>query len=210
MRKFTILIMLLALVIGLAGCSAGTDSSDGGSKASEGGSSAQTPVGNTGQADYSYAAFPPETPAETDALAIAASDEGRKWASGDVQNGTPVQGDAFLAGYTFRIHDGITQYQVRVMNGKLYGYVGGNTDRALASPYEAGWFNDPEPETDRQREAWDLALAEVAKLNPDATQGGLESFVVLFQPADDGSWPEVLVYADRQYSNFAMGGPWYK
>jgi hypothetical protein len=162
-----------------------------------------------------YPALKPETDGEREALEIAQTEAGRKWASGDFQNGTPVPGDARLVGYSFRLNDGATQYQVRVMNGTVYGYVGGTSDKALAGQYEAGWYNDPAPETDRQREAWDTALAEVAKVNPNATSGGIESYIIMFPALADGSFPEVLVFADAKFraeysSNFAMGGTWFK
>lgn len=209
MRRCLFVIVVLALVVGLVGCS-GTTTSGSDASGSAGSGSADSAGGKS--SDDPYPGLDLETDGEKDALAIAESEEGRKWASGDFMNGTPVEGDARLVGYTFLVHDDNSYYQLRVMGGELVAYVGMGDDIVLSgSPYDPEAWRPLPPETDRQTEAWELVLAEVAKTNPGATQGGIESYVFFFPAGEDGFAPAVNVYSNRtDYSVFAMGGPWYQ
>lgn len=207
MRRCMVLIVVLALLIGMVGCS-GTETSTPDASGSAGSAGSG---GGEGTSDK--AAFPAlklETEGEKEALAIAETEEGRKWASGDYMNGTPVEGGAILVGYTFLVHDNGSYYQLRVMDGKLYPYVGMGADIMIGGSYDPTAWRPIPPETGRQTEAWELALAEVAKTNPGATQGGLETYIFHFPPGADGFAPEVCIYSSRtDYSTFAKGGPWY-
>ncbi|MBN1192182.1 MAG: hypothetical protein JXA36_00605 [Coriobacteriia bacterium] len=148
----------------------------------------------------------PETDGERLALFVAELDEGRTWASGDPYAGEPVEGHAFLGGYIFILHDGETQYAVKILDGKAVPFFSRASDVLLVSAYDEGMNPTIAPQTPRQQAALDAAKAEVAKVNPDATQGGIELYVVYFPRADDGLYRTVSVYADVTAGTYALGG----
>lgn len=201
MKRIIVLVVTVLVLSAMTGCGGGSAAPSSSAESVDSGAKASQPD--------EFAALDLETDAEREAFALADSTEGRTWASGDFQNGTPVEGDARLVGYTFRLNDGTTQYQVRVMNGAAYGYVGEGSDTALAAPYNAGWKSDPAPESERQRAAFEVAKAETAKVNPNAISGGIECYIFMFPPDEYGASPEVLIYHDRSFGDFGMGGSWY-
>ncbi len=205
MRKHWYLTAILLLAVSLAGCSAPAEKSAA-PQAEESASSAdQTEPAAEPAEKAGLTALTPETAGEKAALAAAGTDEGRTWAGGNSVNVGPAQGDPFLAGYMFVIHDATTQYQVKVLDGKVVTFFAGTPDTLITSPFQ-GYNPTIAPETDRQRAAMDAAVAEVAKTNPNATEGGLETYSVYFPKVADGTYLNVEVYADTSVGTYAMGG----
>lgn len=166
----------------------------------------------SGETDTAASAGPaklaPETDGEKEALALAQSEEARKWASGDWQNGTPVAGEPFLVGYGVLVHDGATQYQVTVLDGEVVGFFSNtNAQRYVEAPF-ANYNPTITPASARQTEAFEAAKAEIAAVNPNATQGGIEYYVVFYPSQLEGTYPNVCIYASPTLSDlpWAMGG----
>ena len=134
-----------------------------------------------------------------------------KWASGDWQNGTPVKGDAMLVGYGIVVHDGTTQYQVKVMDGTVVKYFGSTSDVFITGQYSS-FVSVIGPSSDQQQKAWDAALAEVKETNPNVDAGGIEYYLFYFPKIDDNAYPAVAVYAQPPAPDvpYAMGGPEFR
>ncbi len=207
-RTLWVLVAVLVLAMVGAGCS--PDAQDtGGSQGSE---DATTDTSVAAENDDAAASAParlaPETDAEKNALVTAETEEARLWGSGDTVNGTPVEGDPFLVGYGVLLHDGTTQYQVVVLDGTVQGFFG-NKDglRYVEAPF-ANFNPTVAPATARQTEAFEAAKAEIASVNPGATQGGIEVYYVFYPSALEGTFPSVAIYASPSLtaSLFASGG----
>ncbi|MHB1137081.1 MAG: hypothetical protein ACYCXR_08660 [Coriobacteriia bacterium] len=153
-------------------------------------------------------ALPLETDGEKNAAQTAESDESRTWASGDTVNGTPVPGEPFLVGYGILLHDGTTQYQVRVLNGEVVGAFGKTAEPRLIEAPFANFNPTIGPDSARQTEAVETAKDEIAFVNPNATQGGIEFYVFFYPPIDEGQFPEVCLLASptESASPQTMGG----
>lgn len=210
-RTLWVLVAMLLLVAAVTGCSSeGSDTSDAKdseSATSESGSG-DSPAESDDAAPAGPAELAPETDGEKEALALADSEEARKWGSGDWQNGTPVAGEPFLVGYGVLVHDGATQYQVTVVGGEVVGFFAkSNTQRYVESQF-ANFNPTIEPATARQSEAFEAAKAEIAAVNPNATQGGIEYYAVFYPSEFEGTYPHVAIYASPVISSspWAMGG----
>ncbi len=206
-RTLWVLVAILLLASAIAGCSPDspdtTGSQDSGETASGDAGTATEPAEPSGPAELA-----PETDGEKEALALAESEEARKWASGDWQNGTPVAGDPFLVGYGVLVHDGTTQYQVSVFDGEVVGFFANtNSQRYVEAPF-ANYNPTIEPASARQTEAFEAAKAEIASVNPNATQGGIEYYDVFYPSEFEGTYPHVAIYAAPVISSspWAMGG----
>lgn len=158
-RTLWALVAVLLLVAATVGCSpSGTDTA--GSQEPE--DVVSTPEDAAGEAPETApedsdasgpATLTPETDGEKNALVTAETEEARLWGSGDTVNGTPVEGDPFLVGYGVLLHDGVTQYQVVVIDGAVQRFFG-NTQglRYIEAPF-SDFSPTITPESDRQREA---------------------------------------------------------
>lgn len=149
-----------------------------------------------------------ETDGEKTAAETADSDESRTWASGDVMSGSPVSGEPFLVGYGILLHDGTTQYQVRVLGGEVVGAFGKTAEpRFIDAPF-ADFNPTIAPASARQTQAFDTAKAEIAAVNPNATQGGVEYYVFFYPQVDEGQYFEVCLLASpaEGASPQTMGG----
>lgn len=149
-----------------------------------------------------------ETDGERSALAVAQREESRRWASGDSVNGTPVTGEPFLVGYGVLLHDGATQYQVLVIGGEVVGAFGRSADlRYIEAPF-ADFNPTTDPASAQQSAAFDAAKAEIASVNPNAMQGGIEYYSFFYPPLNDAQYPQVAIYTDPELAEFphAMGG----
>lgn len=205
------LVLALTLLIALvSGCSSG--SSDAGGSGTTGSAPAGDDIPADGGSEPAGSAAPvklsPETDGEKEAMALAESEEARKWGSGDWQNGTPVAGDPFLVGYGVLVHDGATQYQVTVLDGKVVGFFSNtNAQRYVEAPF-ANYNPTIEPASARQTEAFEAAKAEIASVNPAATQGGIEYYAIFYPSEFEGTYPHVCIYAAPTISAspWAMGG----
>lgn len=209
-RSLSLLLALTLLLALAAGCSSGS-SEDTAPKATEGSPADSDAAADTGSEPAGSAdpvKLSPETDGEKQAMTLAQSDEARKWASGDWQNGIPVAGDPFLAGYGVLVHDGTTQYQVTVLDGEVVGFFGKNAPlRYVEAPF-ANYNPTIVPDSARQTKAFDAAKTEIASVNPAATQGGIEFYVVFYPPQTEGWYPQVCIYASPIVSDspWAMGG----
>lgn len=212
MIKRTLLLLLaLTLLLALAaGCSPGsTDTTK--PEATE--DAASTGGDSTGtEAEPAEAAAPaklaPETDGEKTAASQAQSEEARKWASGDSINGAPVAGEPFLAGYGVLVHDGSKQYQVSVFDGVVLGFFGKSADLRYVEAQFQGYNPTIAPSSARQTEAFEAAKAEVASINPNATQGGIEYYIFLYPQVDEAQYPQVCIYTSPTLADspWAMGG----
>jgi hypothetical protein len=204
MKRAPVVLLVALLLFGmLAGCSGGGEPTSTAEEESPGASGGAAPETE----EAGPVALQIETDAESKALGQAGSEDGRKWALGNPEAGA-AQGEPYLVGYGFVINDGTTQYQVSVHNGEVTGYFGKDSIRVISGPFDN--FNPGvTPETDRQRAAMDAALAEVALENPNAKTAVLGTYLFLFPRLEDGSSPQVAVYADPQfdYSPWSSGGP---
>lgn len=209
-RTLWVLVAMLVLAAAVAGCSPDspdtTGSQDSGETAAGSGDTAGSdsePAEPAGPATLT-----PETDGEKEALTLAQSEEARKWGSGDWQNGTPVAGEPFLVGYGVLVHDGATQYQVTVADGEVIGFFGKNApSRYVEAPF-ANYNPTIEPESARQTEAFEAAKTEISGVNPNATQGGIEYYLILYPSQLEGTYPSVSIYASPTVSAspWAMGG----
>ncbi|MGB4441365.1 MAG: hypothetical protein WBJ62_03980 [Coriobacteriia bacterium] len=210
-RALVLLLALTLLLAAAAGCSLPvrsevTQVEDSGETAVDANGDAETDAAAADSAGP--AALEPETDGEKEALALAESDEARTWASGDVQNGTPVAGEPFLVGYGILLHDGSTQYQVSVFDGEVVGFFSNtNGQRYVEAPF-ANYNPTIEPASARQTEAFEAAKAEIAGVNAAATQGGIEYYAVFYPSEFEGTFPHVAIYAspDAGAGSWAMGG----
>ena len=125
-------------------------------------------------------------------------------------------GAAYLAGfhwgldvgYGVLVHDGATQYQVTVLDGKVVGFFSNtNAQRYVEAPF-ANYNPTIEPASARQTEAFEAAKAEIASVNPAATQGGIEYYAIFYPSEFEGTYPHVCIYAAPTISAspWAMGG----
>lgn len=208
------LLLALALLLTLAtGCSPGAtqpaepDSVEITEPAGD--EAAEEPATDAEPADSGApTALTPETDGEKSAAQAADSDESRTWASGDPMNGTPVSGEPFLVGYGILLHDGTTQYQVRVLGGEVVGAFGKTAEPSIIEAPFADFNPTIGPASARQTEAVEAARAEIASVNPSATQGGVEFYVFFYPPIDEGQYPEVCLLASptESASPQTMGG----
>lgn len=179
-----------------------------GSEAAATGSGSSDSSAEGSDAAAGPAELSPETDGEKEALTLADSEEARKWGSGDWQNGTPVAGEPSLVGYGVFVHDGVTQYQVTVVGGEVVGFFSNtNAQRYIESPF-ADYNPAIAPASARQTEAFEAAKAEIASVNPNATQGGIEYYMFFYPSQDEGTYPYVAVYTAPVMSEspWAMGG----
>lgn len=154
------------------------------------------------------AALTLSTDGERAALAAAQGDESRTWASGDVVNGTPVTGEPFLVGYGILLHDGTTQYQVNVFGDEVGGAFGKSAEpRYIEAPF-ADFNPTTAPASAQQTAAVEAATAEIAPINPNATQGGVEFYIFFYPPLDEVQYPSVSLYSSpgEGSSPQAIGG----
>jgi hypothetical protein len=145
------------------------------------------------------------TAGEKAALALAATDLGRKWAHGDPNKAAMAEGKPFLGGYSVALDDGKNQYSVRVLNGKVVPPFGPTGDIAIVSPT----VGTPtiQPESDQQRAAVDAAKAALADRFPAATRGGIELYLLYFPVVDAlGTYYYVATFASASVGTFAQGG----
>lgn len=209
-RTLWLLLALTLLLALAAGCSPGSSDTTK-PEATEGAASTGDDATET-ESDPAEAAAPvklsPETDGEKTAASQAQSEEARKWASGDWQNGIPAEGEPFLAGYGVLVHDGSKQYQVNVFDGAVLGFFGKSADpRYIEAPF-LGYNPTIAPSSARQTEAFEAAKVEIASINPNATQGGIEYYVFLYPQVNEGQYPQVCIYTSPTLSDspWAMGG----
>ena len=127
---------------------------------------------------------------------------------GSRTGGTPVAGEPFLVGYGVLVHDGTTQYQVTVCDGEVIGFLfSTNSQRYIEGPF-ADYNPTIDPASARQTEAFEVAKAEIARVNPAATQGGIELYTIFYPSETVGSYPHVAIYTSPVVSDspWAMGG----
>lgn len=209
-RSLWLLLALTLLLALAAGCSPSA-SDNTAPEATEGSSAGDDTAAGAGSESAGSAdpvKLAPETDGEKEALALAESEEARKWGSGDWQNGTPVAGDPFLVGYGVLVHDGATQYQVTVLDGEVVGFFSNtNAQRYVEAPF-ANYNPTIAPASARQTEAFEAAKAEIAAVNPNATQGGIEYYAIFYPSEFEGTYPHVCIYASPTVSAspWAMGG----
>ncbi|MBN2847443.1 MAG: hypothetical protein JXP72_03215, partial [Coriobacteriia bacterium] len=129
-------------------------------------------------------------------------------ASGDSVNGAPVAGEPFLVGYGILLHDGATQYQVNVFGDEVGGAFGKTAEPRFIEATFADFNPTTAPASAQQTAAFETALAEIAPVNPNATQGGVEFYIFFYPPLDEVQYPEVAIYADPELADFpqAIGG----
>lgn len=199
MKSLRLVLIAVVLAAILGGCSSG-DSGGSDEQSGSSGQQSEAPAGS------SVAAIEIETDGEAAALEAAESQEGRRWASGDWENGTPVEGEAFLAGYTVVVHNGTNQWEVKVLDGEVVPFFGIDGETFISSAYMADYSTVYEPESDQQLAAFDAAVESLEATQSDATQGGIESYVFYFPPNPDGTYPSVTVYAQTTLGTFATGG----
>ena len=208
-RTLWVLVAILLLASAIVGCSPDspdtTGSPDAGettSSDSDSGTTADTGL-EAAESDEP-AALAPETDGEKTAAAHAETEESRKWASGDPQNGTPVAGDPMFVGYGVLVHDGAKQYQVMVIDGAVTGFFGKSADpRYIEAPFQD--YNPTiDPASARQSEAFEAAKAEIAAINPNATQGGIEFYVFFYPSVEEASYPQACIYAEPALAEFPM------
>lgn len=208
-RTLLLLLALTLLLAAAAGCSSGaTQPAEPDSvESSEPDDDATEDEAEPADAD-APAALELETDGEKSAAQVAQSDESRTWASGDVVNGTPVAGDPFLVGYGVLVHDGVTQFQVTVLDGEVVGAFGKSAEPRYIQATFANFNPTIDPASARQTEAFEAAKAEIAAVNPNATQGGIEFYVFFYPPIDEVQYPEVCLYASPGDSGSpqAIGG----
>lgn len=213
-RSLWLLLALMLMLATAAGCSLPVRSEvtqvedSGGAAADDDEADAGTEAGSESEESAAPAALPLETDGEKASAQVAQSEESRTWASGDTVNGTPVSGDPFLVGYGVLLHDGTTQYQVRVIDGKVAGAFGKTAEpRYIEAPF-ANYNPTVAPASARQTEAFNAAKAEIAAINPNATQGGIEFYAFFYPPIDETQYPEVCLLASptQSASPHAMGG----
>ncbi|MHB1018089.1 MAG: hypothetical protein ACYC2X_09430 [Coriobacteriia bacterium] len=148
------------------------------------------------------------TDGERTALAAAQGDESRTWASGDSVNGTPVAGEPFLVGYGILLHDGTTQYQVNVFGDEPGGAFGKSAEPRYIEAQFADFNPTTAPASAQQTAAMEAAKTEIAPINPNATQGGVEFYIFFYPPLDEVQYPSVSLYSSpgEASSPQAIGG----
>lgn len=206
-RTLWVLVAILLLASAIAGCSPDSPDTTGSPDAGEATSSDSETSADTGSEAAETAepaALAPETDGEKAAAAHAETDEARKWASGDVQNGTPVAGDPFLAGYGVLVHDGATQYQVMVIDGAVTGFFGKSAQPRYIEASFQGYNPTIDPASARQTDAFEAAKAEIAAVNPNATQGGIEFYIFFYPPVGEGQYPQACIYAEPSLAEYPM------
>lgn len=202
MRRHWFLIVGLLVVLALAGCTGTTGKATTPAERGSGGTSEEAVTESPKLAEPTQLA--PETDGEKKGLTYAQGEEARRWASGDAVNGAPVPGEPFLVGYRCVVHDGTTQYQVAVIGGKVVPAFGIKAPLIVVEAQFQGYNPTIDPESDRQRKAFDAAKAEVAKTNPNATQGGIEYYIFFYPRIDDGGFPEAGIYAHPSLADSPM------
>lgn len=207
-KRTLFLLLALTLLLSLAtGCSPGATA-----PAESDSVEITEPAGDDAEAESDESAAPValdlETDGEKSAVVIAQGDVSRKWGSGDSINGTPVSGEPFLVGYGVLVHDGAKQYQVNVFNGAVVGFFGKSAEPRYIEAQFQGYNPTIAPSSARQTEAFEAAKAEVAAVNPNATQGGIEYYVFLYPQVEEGQYPQVCIYAEPTLADSpqAIGG----
>jgi hypothetical protein len=120
-------------------------------------------------------------------------------------------GDPFLGGYVVFFSDGVTGYNVVVLNGAVAPYFGPNTDIIVSGPdYQTATMP---AQTPRQQEAVAAGLAEIVTANAAATTADILAYVIYFpkvadsvDPAFSGSYPHVRIFANDVNGTIAQGG----
>lgn len=215
-----------ALALTIAGCGGGDDDDTASSDPSTSGTSIDDAAGDgddtSATTDGSATTEPPaanddgdglvamplSTSGEEAAFALADSDEGRRWASGnpDGSLGTAV-GDPVLGGYVVKLNDGTTEHQVKVLNGVAVLFFSSFGPPTIEAPFDPHWPTLP-PESEQQETAMAAAIAYVADIAPGMTAGGIDGYVFYFpQTEEGGSRPAVTIAADRgEGITFQSGG----
>ena len=157
------------------------------------------------------------TARENEALALAASDTGRKWANGNPDGSLGLaEGDPFLAGYQIMLTDMKTIYIVTVFNGVVYPTTFGtpkdlkDDNYAISFPYSPDQDYSVKVEGPNQTAAFEAAKAEVTKRNPDATQGGISVIMFSFAGDKNGNYAMVGIFANHDIGDFSMGGKTFR
>lgn len=205
MKQALLALVLVAAVATSAGCSASGGAKTDSTKTSSG-ENAQEP------SKSALAELKAETDGEKAALKAAAAEEGRKWATGNIQTGETAKGDPFLGGYVVTLNDGAKQYQILVLGGEVapFFYADGK-DMAIISAYSAGTNPTIEPQSERQEAAVAAAKKWLAKTTPGEMKGGIELYRCYFEEQEVRStsgYPSVSIYADTTMGTvYSMGGP---
>lgn len=208
-RALKLCLPLLLVLLVLGGCSS-KGSSTGTS------SSGSQPTGAVEPAvAKGIVAMTPTTAGEKSALKLAATDEGRKWASGNPDGSMGVAaGEPMLAGYQVQLNDGKkTGYTVLVLNGEVRSIFGPDRppkvdDAIIVWDYDKTnmYTRVNKPEGADQEKALQLAIDYVLANKKVKTTGGIEAYSIAFPTNENNQWPMVQLFANTDTGKFSSGG----
>lgn len=161
----------------------------------------------------------PSTERERAALALAATEQGRKWAMGNPDGSMgSAKGDPSIIGYQVQFVSGGTMHSVVVLGGavsRFFGAPGGEfTPREAVVTGTSGTssVNYADAEGDAQKAAVAAARKYLETNGFSVSAGGIEGIVIAYPRVDDGGRfdgqdPGVTVFAKSALGDFASGGP---